>query len=72
MNGIELAVLLQANRPGCRLVLFSGHPGTQALMEEAAKKGNMFEILSKPVHPLFMLDYVSSLFAEPRTRLMHG
>ena len=67
MNGIELAVVLQANRPACRLVLFSGHPSTQALMEEAAKRGNNFEILSKPVHPLFMLDYVSSLFAEPRT-----
>jgi hypothetical protein len=25
----------------------------------------MFEILAKPVHPLFLLDYVSSLFAEP-------
>ena len=33
-------------------------------MEEAAKKGNRFEILAKPVHPLFLLDYVSSLFAE--------
>lgn len=70
MNGIELALVLQANRPACRLVLFSGHPSTQALMEEAAKKGNMFEILSKPVHPLFMLDYVSSLFAEPKPGLM--
>ncbi|HEY1808468.1 MAG TPA: response regulator [Acidobacteriaceae bacterium] len=72
MNGIDLAMVLQANRPACRLVLFSGHPGTQALMEEAAKKGNSFEILSKPVHPLFMLDYVSSLFAEPRTGTMHS
>lgn len=66
MNGIDLAIVLQANRPACRLVLFSGHPSTQALMEEAAKRGNVFEILSKPVHPLFMLDYVSSLFAEPK------
>ncbi len=64
MNGIELAVVLKANRPACHLVLFSGHVGTQTLMEEAAKKGNMFEILAKPVHPLFMLDFVSSLFAD--------
>lgn len=70
MNGIDLALVLQANRPSCRLVLFSGHPSTQALMEEAAKKGNMFEILSKPVHPLFMLDYVSSLFAEPKAETL--
>jgi len=64
MNGIDLAMVLKANWPRCRTVLFSGHEGTQALMEEAAKKGNRFEILAKPVHPLFLLDYVSSLFAE--------
>lgn len=64
MNGIDLAMVLRANRPNCRLVLFSGHAGTQELMEEAAKRGNMFEILAKPVHPLFMLDYVSGLFAD--------
>jgi DNA-binding NtrC family response regulator len=64
MNGIDLAMVLKSNRPACHLVLFSGHAGTPALMEEAAKKGNMFEILAKPVHPLFMLDYVSSLFAD--------
>jgi CheY-like chemotaxis protein len=64
MNGIELAMVFKANRPACHLVLFSGHAGTQQLMEEAAKNGNMFEILAKPVHPLFMLDFVSSLFAD--------
>jgi DNA-binding NtrC family response regulator len=70
MNGIDLAVVLKANRPACHLVLFSGHTGTQALMEEAARKGNMFEFLAKPVHPLFMLDFVSSLFAELPKRVM--
>jgi len=64
MNGIDLAMVLKANRPACHLVLFSGHAGTPALMEEAAKKGTMFEILAKPVHPLFMLDFVASLFAD--------
>ena len=63
MNGIDLAVVLRDNRPLCRLVLFSGHQATQTLVEEAAKKGNMFEILPKPVHPLILLDFVSSLFA---------
>lgn len=67
MNGLELAVVLRDNHPRCRLVLFSGNSNTPALAEEAAKKGNFFEILSKPVHPLFMLDYVASLFSEPAT-----
>jgi DNA-binding NtrC family response regulator len=65
MNGLDLAVVVRDNHPACRLVLFSGHADTPALAEEAAKKGNFFEILSKPVHPLFMLDYVASLFSEP-------
>lgn len=64
MNGIDLAIVLRDNHPRCRLVLFSGHEHTQGLMEEAAKKGNVFEILTKPIHPLFMLDYVSGLFAD--------
>jgi CheY-like chemotaxis protein len=68
MNGIELAMVLKANRPICHLVLFSGHVGTSALMEEAAKRGNMFEFLAKPVHPLFMLDFVASLFADAPKR----
>jgi CheY-like chemotaxis protein len=70
MNGIDLAMVLKANRPSCHLVLFSGHAGTPALMEEAAKRGNMFEILAKPVHPLFMLDFVASLFAETPKRVV--
>ncbi|MGA7887557.1 MAG: response regulator [Acidobacteriaceae bacterium] len=65
MNGLELAVVLRDNHPRCRLVLFSGHPDTPTLVSEAARKGHFFEILSKPVHPLFMLDYVASLFSEP-------
>jgi FixJ family two-component response regulator len=68
MNGIDLAMVLKANRPACHLVLFSGHAGTPALMEEAAKRGTMFEILAKPVHPLFMLDFVASLFADAPKR----
>lgn len=66
MNGIELAVVLRENHPRCRLVLFSGNAGTQVIAEEAAKRGNFFEILAKPVHPLFMLDYVASLLADHR------
>ena len=60
MNGIDLSILIREMHPRCRLVLFSGQQTTQALLEEAAKKGNLFEILAKPVHPMFMLDYVSS------------
>lgn len=63
MNGIDLAMVIRDSHPGCRLVLFSGQQTTQAVLEEAAKKGHLFEILAKPVHPMFMLDYVSSRLA---------
>jgi len=71
MNGIELAMVIRDSHPYCRIVLFSGQQTTQALLEEAAKKGSLFEILAKPVHPMFMLDYVSSRLAG-RTRPGRG
>jgi DNA-binding response OmpR family regulator len=64
MNGIDLAIVLRQNYPCCRLLLFSGHHSTQDLLEEASKKGHVFDILAKPVHPAFMLDTVSDLLAQ--------
>src|SRR5579884_2693169 len=58
MNGIDLAIAIRTAKPNCRLVLFSGQQTAQELLEEAASKGNFFECLSKPIHPMFMLDYV--------------
>ncbi len=37
MNGIEFAIFLRASYPACRFLLFSGQPGTAALLEEAQK-----------------------------------
>jgi DNA-binding NtrC family response regulator len=63
MNGIDLAMAIRDSHPYCRVVLFSGQQTSQELLEEAAKKGNLFEVLAKPVHPMFMLDYVASRLA---------
>jgi CheY-like chemotaxis protein len=68
MNGIDLAIVLKANYPSCRIILFSGQPDTSRLLDEALKKGHHFDILAKPIHPGFILDTVSDLFstaAEP-------
>jgi DNA-binding response OmpR family regulator len=56
MNGIDLAALLKAQYPTCRVLLFSGDTRTTELMAEAAQKGCNFEILAKPVHPTVMLE----------------
>lgn len=60
MNGIDLAMAIREAQPSCRLLLISGQQTTHDRLEEAARKGNLFEFLAKPVHPLFMLDYVAS------------
>lgn len=70
MNGIDLALAIRKTHPNCRLLLISGQAATHDLLREAAQKGNIFEFLAKPVHPLFMLDYVASrLVAHPSRKL---
>jgi DNA-binding NtrC family response regulator len=63
MNGIDLAIVMKANHPGCHLLLVSGHEKTSSLLEEAAKKGHMFDILAKPIHPTFILERVKGLLS---------
>jgi DNA-binding NtrC family response regulator len=70
MNGIDLAVAVRKVQPNCRVVLFSGQETTEELLTEAARQGNFFEFLAKPLHPMFMLDYVASrLAARPPKKL---
>ncbi|HLJ79131.1 MAG TPA: response regulator [Acidobacteriaceae bacterium] len=70
MNGIDLALAIRKAQPNCRLLLISGQQATHDLLAAAAREGNLFEFLAKPVHPLFMLDYVASrLAARPPRKL---
>lgn len=70
MNGLEFAMALRKAQPDCRVVLFSGQPSSEELMEQSAREGHFFEFLAKPLHPLFMLDYVASrLAARPSGKL---
>ena len=65
MNGIEFAIFLKASYPECHFLLFSGQPGTGTLLEDAKKKGYLFEILAKPLHPTFMLATVANMLSAP-------
>jgi DNA-binding NtrC family response regulator len=75
MNGIEFAIFLKASYPACQFLLFSGQPGTSSLLEEARKKGHLFDILAKPLHPTFMLATVSDMLTpcqeQGARNLMH-
>lgn len=65
MNGVELAILLATRCPQCRLLLFSGRPESGELVEHAAKGGNFFEIVAKPVHPAFLLEWAARTPPDP-------
>jgi len=55
MNGIEAAIRIRQNLPGCKILLFSGQAATADLLEKARAQGHEFEILAKPVHPQDLL-----------------
>jgi len=66
MNGVELAIVLLATQPRCKVLLFSGH-ATNADLVTAMDAGHDFHLLAKPVHPTEMLRLVSkSLSIRPR------
>ena len=70
MNGVDFALLLQRTCPGCCVLLFTGLPGIIGEVESARADGHVFEVLEKPIAPLFMLDRIAdTLAAGPAARL---
>ena len=63
MNGIDLAMALNKCFPSCRILLMSGQPSVENLLQEARGKGHEFEILAKPVHPTEILHTIAGLFS---------
>ena len=55
MTGIEAAIIVRAQRPDCKVLLFSGQAATADLLQNACSQGHDFEIISKPVHPTDLL-----------------
>jgi DNA-binding NtrC family response regulator len=57
ISGIDLAMTMRAQYPKCKILLFSGHPATPALLEEARVRGHEFQLLFKPLPPAeFLLE----------------
>lgn len=61
MNGIDLAVALGKDLPQCGVLLFSGQPSVEELLQKARNEGHFFEILAKPIHPTVILNKISNL-----------
>ena len=67
MNGIELAIHLQGLSAGCCVLLISGKPETQEVMEHAGRNGHVLELMAKPVPPRVLLDRAAELLETGRT-----
>jgi CheY-like chemotaxis protein len=56
ITGIEVAIITRAKLPSCKILLFSGQTATVDLLEKARAQGHEFETLSKPIHPVDLLE----------------
>ena len=61
MSGIEMAVALRREFPGCAILLISGQAATADMLELARRQGHAFELLAKPVHPTVLLKRVAQI-----------
>jgi DNA-binding response OmpR family regulator len=59
-SGIELAIALREACPACAVILFSGQPSTETMLETARIRGHDFQVLAKPVHPIEILARIRS------------
>ena len=55
ISGIDLAMKMRAQYPECKILLFSGHPATFRLIEDARARGHEFQLLLKPMPPAELL-----------------
>ena len=49
ISGIDLAILMKTQFPGCKVLLFSGAPSSHDLLDLARVQGHTFDLLLKPV-----------------------
>lgn len=61
LNGIDLGVQFKAIYPQVKVLLFSGVLSPAHLKEDAKKKGQDFDILSKPIHPKLLLEALAGM-----------
>lgn len=64
LSGIDLAIALKSEFPGCKVLLFSGQAATANLLDAARLQGYDFELLSKPIHPTEFLKKIKNVAEE--------
>jgi CheY-like chemotaxis protein len=68
MNGIDLAIAIRRQFPGCHILLFSGQAQTSQILQGAKRLGYDFELLAKPLHPVEFLKKVKELIGPHDAR----
>ena len=58
MDGVALAVYLAQILPSCKVLLISGNPGTEQLINASRSLGFEFPILPKPFHPERVFEFL--------------
>jgi DNA-binding NtrC family response regulator len=61
MNGIDLAIAVKKDFPGCKILLFSGNADAAEMVQRAKDDGHSFELLLKPVQPKELIATLQSL-----------
>jgi FixJ family two-component response regulator len=64
MNGVELAIRIKEDCPGCRVLLFSGQGSIVDLLVEAKAAGHNFVLVNKPVHPAVLIEAINQTLQE--------
>jgi|CZKL01.1.fsa_nt_gi DNA-binding response OmpR family regulator len=61
MSGIEAAILIRDGSPGCKVLMFTGQPVSEALIQSAKLKGLSVDFLEKPVPPRLLLERLHAM-----------
>jgi len=67
MNGVDLAIAIKMSAPDCKVILFSGHAGSNEIITSARNSGYDFPLLAKPLQPAQLLAYLSKIDFGPRS-----
>lgn len=68
MSGVDLAMIMKKQYPGCRMLL-TADPATGDLVSKARSQGHDFPVLMKPLYPRDLLFAIADV--EAASRIQH-
>lgn len=65
LSGIEAATVICEKAPDCRVLLISGQANSNDLRQAIESKGQNFEVLLKPIHPVDLIAHIQAILRAP-------